>query len=87
MKNEMEKYMKGTTTIGVVCSDGVVIGADTRATMGTFIANSDVRKVFKIDNTIGMPVALFLFMAIASALATFFIASFVVRPFLYDSSR
>ncbi|MDE1870805.1 MAG: archaeal proteasome endopeptidase complex subunit beta [Candidatus Micrarchaeota archaeon] len=57
MRNEIGKYMKGTTTIGVVCSDGVVIGADTRATMGTFISNSDVRKVFKIDSTIGMTIA------------------------------
>src|SRR5271155_496302 len=57
MKNEMNKYMKGTTTVGMVCSDGVVIGADTRATMGTYISNSDVRKVFKIDSTLGMTVA------------------------------
>jgi len=59
MKNENEaiRMMKGTTTIGVVCSDGVVIGADTRATIGTYIANSDVRKVFKIDSTLGMTVA------------------------------
>ena len=49
--------MKGTTTVGIVCSDGVVIGADTRATMGTYISNSDVRKVFKIDSTIGMTIA------------------------------
>lgn len=49
--------MKGTTTVGIVCSDGVVIGADTRATMGTYISNSDVRKVFRIDSTLGMTVA------------------------------
>jgi proteasome beta subunit len=57
MKNEMEKFMKGTTTVGMVCSDGVVIGADTRATMGAFIANQDVRKVFRIDSTLGLTVA------------------------------
>jgi proteasome beta subunit len=57
MKNEMDKIMHGTTTVGIVCSDGVVIGADTRATMGTYISNSDVRKVFKIDSTLGMTVA------------------------------
>ncbi len=49
--------MKGTTTVGMVCSDGVVIGADTRATMGAFIANQDVRKVFRIDSTLGLTVA------------------------------
>jgi len=55
--DEFTKIMKGTTTVGVVCADGVVIGADTRATMGTFISNSDVRKVFRIDSTLGMTVA------------------------------
>jgi proteasome beta subunit len=57
MKKEMENYTKGTTTIGIVCSDGVVIGADTRATMGDFIANTDVRKVWKIDNSLGLTIA------------------------------
>ncbi len=56
-KNDIDKHLKGTTTVGVVCSDGVVIGADTRATMGGFIANSDVRKVFKIDTNLALTIA------------------------------
>ena len=51
------KFMKGTTTVGIVCSDGVVLGADSRATMDTFIASSEARKVFKIDNNLAMTVA------------------------------
>ena len=54
---DYSKYLKGTTTIGVVCSDGVVLAADMRATMGTYISNSDVRKVYKIDNNLGMTIA------------------------------
>jgi proteasome beta subunit len=57
MENKIDKYMKGTTTVGIVCSDGVVIGADTRATMGTFISTPDIRKVYKIDSTLGMTIA------------------------------
>ncbi|MGD0510630.1 MAG: archaeal proteasome endopeptidase complex subunit beta [Candidatus Micrarchaeaceae archaeon] len=57
MENKIEKYLKGTTTIGMVCSDGVVIGADQRATMGGYISNTDVRKIYKIDNTLGMTIA------------------------------
>lgn len=57
MKADYIKYMKGTTTIGVVCSDGVVIGGDTRATAGNVIASSETRKVFKIDNNLGMTIA------------------------------
>ena len=54
---DYSKYLKGTTTVGMVCSDGVVLGADMRATMGRFISNSDVRKVFKIDSNLGMTIA------------------------------
>jgi proteasome beta subunit len=49
--------MKGTTTVGIVCSDGVVIGADSRATADTFIASSEVIKVYKIDDTLGVTIA------------------------------
>jgi proteasome beta subunit len=51
------KHMKGTTTIGLVCSDGVVLAADMRATMGMYISNSDMRKVYRIDNNLGMTIA------------------------------
>jgi proteasome beta subunit len=54
---DYSKHFKGTTTVGIICSDGVVMGADMRATMGTFISNSDVRKVYKIDNNLVMTIA------------------------------
>ena len=58
MKNDMqENLMKGTTTVGVVCSDGVVLAADSRATMGTYIASGETQKIFKIDNNLGITVA------------------------------
>ena len=52
-----KKYMKGTTTVGIVCSDGIVLGGDTRATMDTFIASSEARKVWRIDESLGMTIA------------------------------
>lgn len=55
--DQYKKYMKGTTTVGIVCSDGVVIGADSRATMDTFIASGEIRKVFRIDENVGMTIA------------------------------
>ena len=33
---------KGTTTLGIVCKDGVVLAADNRATAGSLIANKNV---------------------------------------------
>ncbi|OYT60769.1 proteasome endopeptidase complex, archaeal, beta subunit [Thermoplasmatales archaeon ex4484_30] len=41
---------KGTTTLGLVCKDGVVIAAEHRATMGTMIAHKVTKKLFKIDD-------------------------------------
>jgi len=54
--NDVKKF-KGTTTVGLVCSDGVVVAADKRATMGYFIANRDVQKVFPIDEHLALTVA------------------------------
>lgn len=51
------EYMKGTTTVGITCKDGVVLASDTRATMGTLIAHKFVRKSFMIDKHLGATVA------------------------------
>jgi proteasome beta subunit len=49
--------LKGTTTVGVVCSDGVILGTDTRATMGNFIASKHAKKVYRITNQLAMTIA------------------------------
>ncbi|MDD3492685.1 MAG: archaeal proteasome endopeptidase complex subunit beta [Candidatus Thermoplasmatota archaeon] len=46
----MEHNKKGTTTLGLVCQDGVVVAAEHRATMGTMIAHKAAKKIFKIDD-------------------------------------
>jgi proteasome beta subunit len=47
----------GTTTVGLVCKDGVVMGADMRATMGHLIAHKNTQKLFRIDEHMGMTIA------------------------------
>ena len=47
----------GTTTVGVVTKDGVVMGADQRATMGHLIAHKNTQKLFKIDDHLAMTIA------------------------------
>lgn len=51
------EYMKGTTTVGITCKDGVVLASDTRATMGTLVAHKFVKKSFMIDKHLGATVA------------------------------
>jgi proteasome beta subunit len=40
---------KGTTTLAMVCKDGVIAAAERRATMGTLIAHKVAKKIYKID--------------------------------------
>ncbi len=47
----------GTSTIGITFDGGVVVGADHRATMGHFIANKSVKKLFKISNNVALTTA------------------------------
>jgi len=46
----LETLKTGTTTVGIVTRDGVVLATDKRATAGYFIANKNVKKIWKIDN-------------------------------------
>ncbi|MCL6579161.1 MAG: archaeal proteasome endopeptidase complex subunit beta [Candidatus Bathyarchaeota archaeon] len=57
--NDLEKrlVLKGTTTIGVVCKDGVILASDTRVTMGFYVAHKHGKKIYKIDDHIGMTIA------------------------------
>ena len=47
----------GTTTLGMVCKDGVVIATEKRATMGTLIAHKATKKLYKIDNHMALATA------------------------------
>ncbi|ARM75679.1 archaeal proteasome endopeptidase complex subunit beta [Acidianus manzaensis] len=51
------KYLKGTTTVGLVAKDGVVLAADRRASEGFFVANKMVRKLLYITDNIGITTA------------------------------
>ncbi len=53
-KDEMKH---GTTTVGLVTKEGVVVAADKRATMGYLIAHKNVDKVVEITNKILMTTA------------------------------
>jgi len=48
---------KGTTTIGVVCKDGVILASDTRVTMGFYVAHKHGKKIYKIDDHLAMTIA------------------------------
>ncbi len=51
-ENIIKNLMKtGTTTVGIVCKDGVILAADKRSSQGYLIANKNQKKISKIaDN-------------------------------------
>jgi len=58
-KKEMhnELTLKGTTTVGVVCRDGVILASDTRVTMGFFVAHKRGKKIYQIDDHMAMTIS------------------------------
>ena len=50
MDDELKKLKTGTTILGIVCKDGVVMAADRRSTVGNMIYNKDSEKVRKLND-------------------------------------
>jgi len=56
MQNRM--ILMGTTTIGVVGKDGVILASDTRVTSGAgFVAHKHGKKVYQIDDHLAMTIS------------------------------
>lgn len=51
------KIYKGTTTVGLICREGVVLATEKRATMGNFIASRTAKKIYQIADRIAMTTA------------------------------
>ena len=58
-KTEMHEKLalKGTTTIGITCRDGVILASDTRVTMGFFVAHKKGKKIYQIDDHMAMTIS------------------------------
>ncbi len=51
-----QELKKGTTTVGIMCKDGIVLAADKRATAG-FVVNKRAQKIFQIDDNMAITMA------------------------------
>ncbi|VVB98514.1 Proteasome subunit beta [uncultured archaeon] len=47
----------GTTTVGIIAKNGVILASDRRATMGYMIASKDIDKIYPLANHIAMTIA------------------------------
>jgi len=55
LKPEIRKT--GTTTVGLICKDGVVLAAEKKSTMGYLVANKESEKILPIDDHIALTIA------------------------------
>jgi proteasome beta subunit len=53
----VEEIKTGTTTIGVIFKDGVVLAADSRASMGHLAFHEETQKVYKLSDKLGLAIA------------------------------
>jgi proteasome beta subunit len=49
--------VQGATTIGLVCSDGVVLASEKRVTYGRLVSSNKGQKVFKLTDSVGLAFA------------------------------
>ncbi len=54
---KMNVKKTGTTTLGMICKDAVVVAAERKATMGYLIASKETEKVLQLDDHIVMTMA------------------------------
>ena len=52
-----QKLKTGTTTVGMVCKDCVVLGAESKSTMGWLVAGKEVQKIHKIDDKVALTIS------------------------------
>ena len=58
MENVNDYVRHGTTTVGIVCKDGIILAADKRATFaGRIIANKNVDKIVQISDNMAITTA------------------------------
>src|SRR3989338_572396 len=50
--SENVEYLKGTTTVGIVCKEGIVLAADMRATAGNLIVNKKTDKLYELSDDV-----------------------------------
>ncbi len=55
--NKSLTFSSGTTTVGLICKEAVILGTDKRATMAYFIASKISEKLFKIQDHLWMTTA------------------------------
>ena len=57
LKEKPEVKKTGTTTVGIICKDGVVLAAEKKSTMGYLVASKESEKIIPIADHIALTIA------------------------------
>ncbi|MHA1372928.1 MAG: proteasome subunit beta [Promethearchaeota archaeon] len=57
LNTQSQTFKTGTTTVGLICKDAVILGTDKRATMSYFVASKTSEKLHKIQDHLFMTIA------------------------------
>ena len=56
-EDKVEEFKTGTTTVGLTTENGVVLAADRRASMGHLTASKYAKKIYRLDDNLGLTIA------------------------------
>lgn len=56
-EEKVEGFKTGTTTIGLTTEEGVILAADRRASMGNLASSKYAKKIYELDDRIGLTIA------------------------------
>ncbi len=57
MQDQMQTKKTGTTTVGIVCKDCVIVASESKSTLGYLISSKTAQKVYKIDDSMAVTTA------------------------------
>jgi proteasome beta subunit len=57
LKEKPEVKKTGTTTVGIICKDGVVLAAEKKSTMGYLVASKESEKIIPVADHIALTIA------------------------------
>ena len=54
---QTEKLKTGTTTVGLVCKDCVILASETKSTLGYLVSSKRAKKIYQVDDRIALTIA------------------------------
>ena len=57
MKKNIKIKETGTTTVGIICKDAVILAAEKKSTLGYLVASKESEKILPLDTHIAMTIA------------------------------